>query len=66
MIVASTKEEPTKHSPGGLRIAGTIEAVLADEAERVERGRAARELAASRYAWPLLARQLADCYERLL
>jgi phosphatidylinositol alpha-mannosyltransferase len=47
-------------------LAETIAAVLADEEARAERGRAARELAASRYAWPLLARQLADAYERVL
>jgi phosphatidylinositol alpha-mannosyltransferase len=47
-------------------LAETIEVVLADEDARAERGRAARELAATRYAWPLLARQLADGYEELL
>jgi phosphatidyl-myo-inositol alpha-mannosyltransferase len=47
-------------------LATTIEAVLADEPARIERGRAARELAAARYAWPLLARRLQDCYERVL
>jgi phosphatidylinositol alpha-mannosyltransferase len=47
-------------------LAETIERVLADEPARVELGRAARELAASRYAWPLLARRLQDCYERVL
>jgi hypothetical protein len=29
-------------------------------------GVAARERAVSEYAWPLLARRLADCYERVL
>lgn len=47
-------------------LAETIEAVLADEPARVARGRAARELAAGTYAWPLLARRLQDCYERVL
>jgi phosphatidylinositol alpha-mannosyltransferase len=47
-------------------LAETIVAALADEDARAERGRAARELVASRYAWPLLARRLADCYERVL
>jgi phosphatidyl-myo-inositol alpha-mannosyltransferase len=47
-------------------LAATIEAVLADEPARVELGRAARELAAARYAWPILARKLQDCYERVL
>jgi phosphatidylinositol alpha-mannosyltransferase len=47
-------------------LAETIAAVLADEPARVEKGRAARELAASTYAWPLLARRLQACYERLL
>jgi phosphatidylinositol alpha-mannosyltransferase len=47
-------------------LAETIAALLSDEAARVERGRAARERAASEYAWPLLARRLADCYERVL
>jgi phosphatidyl-myo-inositol alpha-mannosyltransferase len=47
-------------------LAETVEALLADEPARVERGRAARERATSEYAWPLLARRLADCYERVL
>jgi glycosyltransferase involved in cell wall biosynthesis len=47
-------------------IAETIAALLADEPARAERGRAARERALSEYAWPLLARRLADCYERVL
>ncbi len=47
-------------------LAEAIAALLADEPARAKRGRAARELAASRYAWPLVARQLADCYERVL
>jgi phosphatidyl-myo-inositol alpha-mannosyltransferase len=47
-------------------LANAIAALVADEPERAERGRAARELAARSYAWPLLARRLADCYERVL
>jgi len=47
-------------------LAGAIRALLEDEPARVERGRAARERAMSEYAWPLLARRLADCYERVL
>jgi phosphatidylinositol alpha-mannosyltransferase len=47
-------------------LAETIAGLLADEAVRVERGRAARERAEKEYAWPLLARRLADCYERVL
>ena len=47
-------------------LAEAIAALLADEPARVERGRAARERAKSEYAWPLLARRLADCYERVL
>jgi phosphatidyl-myo-inositol alpha-mannosyltransferase len=47
-------------------LAETIEALLADEPARIERGRAARERAMSEYAWPLLARRLAECYERVL
>jgi phosphatidylinositol alpha-mannosyltransferase len=47
-------------------LADTIASVLANEPARAEMGRAARELAASTYAWPLLARRLADCYERVL
>ena len=47
-------------------LAETIAALLADEPARAERGRAARERAESEYAWPLLARRLADCYERVL
>jgi phosphatidylinositol alpha-mannosyltransferase len=47
-------------------LAEAIAALLEDEPARVERGRAARERARSEYAWPLLARRLADCYERVL
>jgi len=47
-------------------LAGAIAAVLADEPARAEMGRAARELAESAYAWPLLARRLVDGYERVL
>jgi phosphatidylinositol alpha-mannosyltransferase len=47
-------------------LAETIAALLADEPARVERGRAAREAAESRYAWPLLAERLAACYERVV
>jgi len=47
-------------------LADAIATVLADEPARAEMGRAARELAESAYAWPLLARRLADCYERVL
>jgi phosphatidylinositol alpha-mannosyltransferase len=47
-------------------LAEAIAAVLADEPARVERGRAARALAESRYAWPLVARRLEDAYERVL
>ncbi len=47
-------------------LADTIAALLADEPVRAELGRAARERAKSEYAWPLLARRLADCYEGVL
>jgi phosphatidyl-myo-inositol alpha-mannosyltransferase len=47
-------------------LADAIQALLADEPARIERGRAARERAVSEYAWPLLARRLADCYESVL
>jgi phosphatidylinositol alpha-mannosyltransferase len=47
-------------------LADSIATVLADEPARAEMGRAARELAETAYAWPLLARRLADCYERVL
>ena len=47
-------------------LAETIAALLADEPARVERGRAARERAVTEYAWPLLARRLATCYENVL
>jgi phosphatidylinositol alpha-mannosyltransferase len=47
-------------------LADAIVALLADEAARLELGRAAREHAESEYAWPLLARRLQDCYERVL
>ena len=47
-------------------LAEAITALLLDEPARAEMGRAARELAAARYSWPLLARRLRDCYERVL
>jgi phosphatidyl-myo-inositol alpha-mannosyltransferase len=47
-------------------LADAILALLADEPARLERGRAARERAEREYAWPLIARRLADCYERVL
>lgn len=47
-------------------LAATVESLLADEPARVERGRAARARAEAEYAWPLLARRLGDCYERVL
>ena len=47
-------------------LAETIASLLADEDARAERGLAARELAVSRYAWPLVASKLADGYERVL
>jgi phosphatidyl-myo-inositol alpha-mannosyltransferase len=47
-------------------LAETIATLLADEPKRAEMGRAARERAESEYAWPLLARRLQDCYERVL
>jgi phosphatidylinositol alpha-mannosyltransferase len=47
-------------------LAEAIAALIADEPARAERGRAARERAKERYAWPILARRLADCYERVL
>ena len=50
--------------PDGL--AEAIAGLVGDEPARAEKGRAARELAEGTYAWPLLARRLADCYERVL
>jgi phosphatidyl-myo-inositol alpha-mannosyltransferase len=47
-------------------LADAIAVLLSDEPARAERGRAARGRAESEYAWPLLARRLADCYERVL
>jgi len=47
-------------------LADAIKALLGDEPARVERGRAARERAETEYAWPLLARRLAACYEQVL
>jgi phosphatidyl-myo-inositol alpha-mannosyltransferase len=53
--------------PGDVdALAAAIELMLVDEPARVELGRAAREVAATTYAWPLLARRLQDCYERVL
>ena len=62
-----TEETGSLVPPGDAdALAETISALLADEPARVERGRAARERAVSEYAWPLLARRLGDCYERVL
>jgi len=47
-------------------LAETVAELLADEPARAEKGRAARDRAVSEYAWPLLARRLAGCYERVL
>ena len=47
-------------------LAAAIAELLGNESARVERGRAARERAAKEYAWPLLARRLEACYERVL
>lgn len=47
-------------------LAETIATLLADEPTRAAMGIEARERAAREYAWPLLARRLADCYERVL
>jgi phosphatidylinositol alpha-mannosyltransferase len=47
-------------------LAHAIATLLVDEPARVERGRAARARAEHEYAWPLLARRLQDCYERVL
>jgi phosphatidylinositol alpha-mannosyltransferase len=47
-------------------LAAAVTALLADEPARARRGAAARELAAERYAWPRLARRLADHYDGVL
>jgi phosphatidyl-myo-inositol alpha-mannosyltransferase len=47
-------------------LAAALASLLRDEAARAERGRAARARAEREYAWPLLARRLAACYERVL
>ena len=62
-----TEETGALVPPGDAEaLATTIAALLEDEPARVERGRAARERAVTEYAWPRLARRLADCYERVL
>ena len=62
-----TEETGALVPPGDSEaLAETIASLLGDEALRAERGRAARARAESEYAWPLLARRLADCYERVL
>jgi phosphatidylinositol alpha-mannosyltransferase len=62
-----TEETGALVAPGDPEaLAVTIASLLGDEAARAERGRAARRRAESEYAWPLLARRLADCYERVL
>jgi phosphatidylinositol alpha-mannosyltransferase len=47
-------------------LADSIASLLADEPARTEMGRAARDLAETTYAWPQLARRLADGYARVL
>jgi phosphatidylinositol alpha-mannosyltransferase len=64
VVTEETGSLVTPDDPEAL--ADAIQALLGDEAARAERGRAARERAMSEYAWPLLARRLADCYERVL
>src|SRR5438045_87361 len=62
-----TEETGALVPPGDAEaLADTIAALLKDEPARVERGRAARERAESEYAWPLLARPVADCAEQIL
>ncbi len=62
-----TEETGALAPPGDAdALAETIAELLADEPARIERGRAARERAMSEYAWPLCARRLAECYERVL
>ena len=62
-----TEETGTLVPPGDAEaLAEKIAALLLDEPMRAARGRAARERAVSEYAWPLLARRLAACYERVL
>ncbi len=62
-----TPETGALAPPGDpVALAEAVQALLADEPAREERGRAARERAEREYAWPLLARRLADCYERVL
>ena len=47
-------------------LADSVASLLADEPARAEMGRAARMLAESTYAWPLLAERLAAAYDRVL
>jgi phosphatidyl-myo-inositol alpha-mannosyltransferase len=62
-----TEETGALVPPGDPKsLAQSIAALLSDEPTRIERGRAARERAVSEYAWPLLARRLEECYERVL
>ncbi len=62
-----TEETGTLVPPGDAgALAEKIAALLLDEPVRAARGRAARERAVSEYAWPLLARRLAACYESVL
>ncbi len=46
-------------------LAASVVALLADEPRRVAMGRAARELAESRYAWTDVARRLEEIYQRV-
>ena len=64
VVTAETGALSTPGDPEAL--AAAITELIRDEPARVERGRAARERAASEYAWPLLARRLESCYERVL
>ena len=62
-----TEETGALVPPGDAdALAETIESLLSAEPVRAALGRAARERAMSEYAWPLLARRLANCYEQVL
>ncbi len=62
-----TPETGVLTPPGDAEaLADSIAGLLADEPVRAEMGRAARELAESAYAWPLLAERLVALYERVL
>lgn len=57
-------EEVVRAGAGAIGL-NSIESLLADPKARESMGRKGRELVASRFAWPTMARQMEEAYERV-